>query len=126
MQNLFVDIDASKRFAHWKLEVCPTITRSRAASAGFYVTSRQRRLIPEELMKLQGILPKSLRKYSGLPRGVLDAALGNAMSACILERLLPRIVWATGCIPELMPDVWSCPDFIAAGGHFGKRKRNGA
>ena len=41
-------------------------------------------------MKLQGIRPKSLSKYSGLPRGVLNGALGNAMSACILERVLPR------------------------------------
>ena len=77
-------------------------------------------------MKLQGILPKNLHTYSGLPRSVLSGALGNAMYACILERLLPRIDWATGSIPELMPDVWSCPDFIAAGGHFGKRKHNGA
>ena len=70
-------------------------------------------------MKLQGILPKSLRKYSGLPRGVLNGALGNAMSACVLERLLPQIAWATGSIPELMPDVWSCPSCRRRGARQG-------
>ena len=48
------------------------------------------------------------------------------MSACVLERLLPRIAYAIGCIPERMPDEWCHPGFIAAGGRFGKRKRTGA
>ena len=43
------------------------------------------------------------------------------MSACVLERLLPRIAHAIGCIPERMPDEWCHPGFIAAGGRFGKR-----
>ena len=43
------------------------------------------------MMKLQGIRPENLRAYRGMSPGVLNAAVGNAMSACVLERLLPRI-----------------------------------
>ena len=78
------------------------------------------------MLKLQGIRPEHMRKYRGMSPGVLNAAVGNAMSACVLERLLPRIAYAIGCIPERMPDEWCHPGFIAAGGRFGKRKRTGA
>ena len=125
-QNIFVDLDASERFASWRHDLCPCITRTRAASAGFYITSRKRRLSTAEMLKLQGIRPENMRKYRGMSQGVLNAAVGNAMSACVLERLLPRIAYAIGCIPERMPDEWCHPGFIAAGGRFGKRKRTGA
>ena len=126
VQNIFVDLDASERFASWRHDLCPCITRTRAASAGFYITSRKRRLSTAEMLKLQGIRPENMRKYRGMSPGVLNAAVGNAMSACVLERLLPRIAYAIGCIPERMPDEWCHPGFIAAGGRFGKRKRTGA
>ena len=126
VQNIFVDLDASERFAPWRHDLCPCITRTRAASAGFYITSRKRRLSTAEMLKLQGIRPENMRKYRGMSPGVLNAAVGNAMSACVLERLLPRIAYAIGCIPERMPDEWCHPGFIAAGGRFGKRKRTGA
>ena len=121
VQNIFVDLDASERFAGWRHDLCPCITRSRAASAGFYITSRKRRLSTAEMLKLQGIRPENMREYRGMAPGVLNAAVGNAMSACVLERLLPRIAYAIGCIPERMPDEWCHPGFIAAGGRFGKR-----
>ena len=125
VQNIFVDLDASERFASWRHDLCPCITRTRAASAGFYNTSRKRRISTAEMLKLQGIRPANMRGH-GLSYGVLNAAVGNAMSACVLERLLPRIAYAIGCIPERMPDEWCHPGFIAAGGRFGKRKRTGA
>ena len=126
VQNMFVGLDASERFASWRHDLCPCITRSRAAQGGFYITSRKRRLSTAEMLKLQGIRPENMRKYRGMSPGVLNAAVGNAMSACVLERLLPRIAYAIGCIPERMPDEWCHPGFIAAGGRFGKRKRTGA
>ena len=73
------------------------------------------------MLKLQGIRPENMRKYQGMSSRALKAAVGNAMSACVLERLLPRIAYAIGCIPERMPDEWCHPGFIAAGGRFGKR-----
>ena len=124
-QNIFVDLVTSAAWTSWRLNVCPCITRARAASAGFYITSRKRRISTAEMLKLQGIRPENMRGH-GLSYGVLNAAVGNAMSACILERLLPRIAYAIGCIPERMPDEWCHPGFIAAGGRFGKRKRTGA
>ena len=123
---MFVDVVASESWAGWKLNVCPCITRRRSANAGIYITSRKRRISTAEMLKLQGIRPENMRKYHGMSAGVLNAAVGNAMSACVLERLLPRIAYAIGCIPERMPDEWCHPGFIAAGGRFGKRKRTGA
>ena len=126
VQNIFVDLEASERFATWRHDLCPCITRTRAASGGLYITSRKRRLCTAEMLKLQGIRPENMRKYGKMSPAVLNAAVGNAMSACILERLLPRIAYAIGSVPERMPDEWCRPGFIAAGGRFGKRKRSGA
>ena len=66
VHNIFVDLDASERFASWRHDLCPCITRTRAASAGFYITSRKRRLSTAEMLKLQGIRPENMRKYWGM------------------------------------------------------------
>ena len=91
-----------------------------------YHTARKRRHSTAEMRKLQGIRPENVCTYRKMSPAVLTAAGGNAMSACVLERLLPRIAYAIGCIPERMPDEWCHPGFIAAAGRFGKRKRTGA
>ena len=115
---IFVDVDASEGFRQWRAQESMTLTRTRAKSGGFYLTSHSRRLTTSEMLKLQGIHPRLVGDLTKIPTGEANASIGNAMSANILERLLPRIAYATGLIKEPHKDSWLEPDFISKCGRF--------
>ena len=59
-ETIFVDVDASAKFRHWRRDELPTLTRARSKSGGFYVTNYQRRTDTEEMLRFQGIRLESL------------------------------------------------------------------
>ena len=66
-----------------------TLTRARAMAGGYYVTSLKRRTDTEEMMHMQGISSASLGDWvPHLKRTDVNAAIGNAMSVNVGERLL--------------------------------------
>lgn len=103
-----VDIDSSAEFAHghWAAGHSKTITRGRGAT-GFYCTTLGRRLCVAETLRLQGFRPETVRwELAGVARTNIGKACGNAMSCSVLERLLPRVLYAGGLIKELPEDSW--------------------
>ena len=114
---IFVDCDASSSFKQWQVGSAPTLTRTRGYSGGPYLTNRCRRLSLQELMKLQGFPPRVMKRGK-LTAKKMQAALGNAMTCSILERLIPRALWASGLIQNPMFDKWSDEAFIKKGAHF--------
>ena len=83
-----------------------------------YSFRRKRTLLTTEMLKFQGIVPCNIRNYRRLPRTVFNGAIGNAMSACVLERLLLAAAWSSSCIDEPLEDDWLRPSFIDDGGRF--------
>jgi DNA (cytosine-5)-methyltransferase 1 len=88
-----VDLDGSK--AHWMRGVSPCLTRSRAA-VGFYLPARGRRMTLPERLRLQGIPQEVLKSRRGISDRQLGMMVGNALSVNVLERLLVRILRASG------------------------------
>ena len=41
-----------------------------------------------------------------IARTAMNAAIGNAMSANVLMRLLPKAIWAAGIVDDKPADVW--------------------
>ena len=72
-------------------------------------------------MKLQGMVPENVGPNESFPRRDIDAAIGNAMSATVLERLLPAVAYATGVLSNKPRDAWLREDFIKNGGRFAKK-----
>ena len=115
------DIDASDKYRQWRINESPSITRTRSRSGGWYLTSHQRRTCTEERVKLQGMVPENVGPYESFPRRDIDAAIGNAMSANVLERLLPAVAYASGVLSNKPCDAWLREDFIKKGGRFAKK-----
>lgn len=67
--------------------LCPTITKSRGQSGGFFLTSAGRHLTSFELCKLQGVIP-TLFTWDGIPEGAIGGLAGNAMTANVLAAVL--------------------------------------
>eukprot|EP00959_Pyramimonas_sp_CCMP1952_P126246 2640347-Pyramimonas_sp.AAC.1 len=52
-----------------------------------------------------------------MSRTALLSAIGNAMSVNVLERILPRIAWSIGKLPQKM-HVWDDESWALRGGRF--------
>jgi len=98
-----------------------TLTRTRTKQGGFFVTSLGRRLTTNEMPRLPGIRPETLARRGcadDVPINEIKSGIGNAMTASVLERILPRVAWATGRLRELPADKWEDVGFIKRGGRF--------
>ena len=109
----FIDVDAGAGRASWTDEECPCLTRSRARTGGFYLTTHHRRMSTEEMCRLQGMSPSDAPwQNAGLSRTFFNGALGNAMSVNVLHRLLPRVLQAAGLIEAAdWTDKWERPEY---------------
>jgi len=87
-----IDCDSSDYRAKWMHDVSPCITCSRRQ--GHWVTSRGRRQLLTEMMRLQGMNPCKFRQV--VSDRQLGKQLGNTMSVNVLERLLVRLLPAAG------------------------------
>ena len=58
----------------------------------------------EEQMRFQGIEPSSFKKDVSEPE--LQRQVGNAMSLCVIERLLNKLITAAGFVNQQRPDRW--------------------
>ena len=94
-----------------------TLTKTRSKAGGWYVSTHGRRLTTEEMLKLQGMRP-DLVGMDCVGRASLNAAVGNAMSANVLERIFGRVLYACGVFKSKVTDKWRDCSFINNGGHF--------
>ena len=61
----------------------------------------------DELFKMQGILPEEVPwEATQVNKTDVQGAIGSAMSVNILDRLLPRILYAAGLMQTLPTDKW--------------------
>ena len=94
---VIVDIDASRRFKQFMINKSPCITKSRGRS-GYYILNKERRMSLHEIARLQGFRPSDIEPLAKHGKTFLGAAIGNAMSVNVLERLLPRVCYSAGLI----------------------------
>ena len=77
---------------------CPAITRTRAATQDYYLTSMRRRLSESELMSLQGLKPHEAKIFHGISRRQKMMMVGNGMTINVLTGVLRQSLRATGLI----------------------------
>ena len=112
MDLVFVDIDASAKRATYRKDMPPCITRSRGGSGGPWVNLVNRRTSMDELLKFQGFNPAEIPwRHMGLTKTQVGQASGNAMSANVLERLLPIVLDAAGLLQHPVRDAWADPGY---------------
>lgn len=96
-----IDMGASPRFKIATSRYCLCITKGRASTGGYYLTTRKRVLSWRELSRLQGLPPGWFDfAAAGVREPAFRGALGNAMSVNVLQRLLPRVLYSAGLLQE--------------------------
>jgi len=118
-----VDCDSSPYRSIFRKNMCPCITVSRGG--GHWVTSRGRRTMKTEMMRLQGMDPTKFKV--AVTETQLGKQLGNTMSVNVLERLFVRLLPAANLVKRNeVKDRWesgsALKDLIkTVGKGFGKK-----
>ena len=110
---IFVDVGSSTKWSHWKEGTCLCITKARGSNGGHYVSTHNRKMSIDELFRFQGIRPDDVPwKESQISATNIGGAIGNAMSANVLMRLVPRVLLVVGIIPAMPLDKFEDPAYI--------------
>ena len=75
--------------------MCPTLTRTRSQSGGFWMTWLGRKMTTNEILRLQGIHPHSIPCGLVSERQVRGAA-GNSIPVPLLARVLQGVLPSVG------------------------------
>lgn len=87
-------------------DMCPCLTASHTSDGAFWSVRRRRLLSTEELMALQGMHASAFKNWeSVLSKRSMGKVIGNAMSVCVLERVLRGVLVSLGWACK--PDRWA-------------------
>jgi site-specific DNA-cytosine methylase len=92
--HFVANIGSSK--IHFKLGESPCITRSRGGSGGHWVTSKQRFMTIDEILRLQGVQDPSRVPRSLVTDRQLGQIAGNAITVDLFQRVLRNALEAAG------------------------------
>jgi DNA-cytosine methyltransferase len=103
-----LDLNGGHRFGQIGWEACPCITRSRGKQKAYYISNQNRYLNIKETGRLQGYTSSEVDTILGVvpTHSTVGAAFGNAMNKSVLQRLLPRVLFAAGLIKTKLDDPW--------------------
>ena len=92
-----VDVDASPRFASYGVNICKTMTKSRAATGGFWVSTRGRKMTLQEIMRVSGLQDDELGwKSAGVTEKQVGGMLGNSVPVPLMAAVLRQAMIAGG------------------------------
>jgi DNA-cytosine methyltransferase len=97
-QHCVIDIGCSERFRHFAVDHCPTLTKSRAGTFGYWDSKKGGVLTVHDMCKLMGFSSLHLKWQTLVTPNQLAGALGNGCSVTVLTKLLPKVLNAAGFI----------------------------
>lgn len=100
--DIIIDCNASEGWCGKPTARCPCLTRSRPQ--GLWNVSRGCRISAAATMRLQGVLTSKL--VLPISDGATRHLAGNAMSLCVVERLLRAALVAIGVHGHALTDRW--------------------
>jgi len=96
-----IDIDSSTRFCQSGVDVCPTLTKSRCDSGGWWASTKGGTLSLEEMMMLQEFNPAMFNaELAGISGPKMAAMVGNSVPCNVLSRLIPGLLNSAGFITD--------------------------
>lgn len=93
--HCIVDVGSGFGNKSYMVGKCPTITKARGSTLGYYDTKRNTRLSVTEMLRLQGTDPHMF-DFTCVSRSQLGAMAGNAMTVSLIKALLKQLLPAAG------------------------------
>ena len=94
---VLVDMDCSPKFATFGVNVARTLTRSRGAQGGPWVSTRGRRMTVSEMCRLQGFLVREVPwEAASVTEHQIGAMLGNSVAVPVIGAVVAEALYAGG------------------------------
>jgi len=110
-----LDVSASESWSSVMVDCSPCLTASRCMrGGGHYIMNFNRTMTEKEMCRLQGIPDGRFdHQEAKVPRPAFLHAVGNAMSSCVLARILANALPAAGLIDKVKkPNAESILNFL--------------
>jgi DNA (cytosine-5)-methyltransferase 1 len=103
LNHVIVDVGSSEEYSYHLVEKCPTLTRARAGSFGYWDSKKGGTLDLQEMCLLQGFNLSDIDyKGAGVTEKQVAAAVGNMMSVNVLMSLFPLALYRAKLITRDM------------------------
>ena len=109
LPQVVLDAWAGKTFRQMTMNYSPCITRTRGKAGGFLLLKHgtKRWTSLQDLAKLQGSELAPPLDVSCVNAKQLGGMIGNAMSRNVLDRIIPRLLFAIGRLNARPVDKWA-------------------
>ena len=100
-----VDIGCTEKWLTWGVNISRTLCRGRAASGGFWLSSRGRKTTLTEMMRISGFDPGELSGHvdAGIANTNLQKMLGNTVPVPLIGEVLQSGLVAAGLLASRKP-----------------------
>ena len=107
-ETFMMDLQAGKGFGCCVRGKSPCLTYARGKTGGYYISTQNRYTNINEMGRLQGFTTEEVGAIvkSGATKSQIGAAFGNAMHKMVLDRIVPKVLYAAGLCDEKIEDPW--------------------
>ena len=93
--SCIIDVGSGRNNYTYMVGRCPTITKARGMSPGFYDTARNTKISVREMIRLQGSDP-DVYNFDCISVSAAGSLAGNAMTVTVVKELLRQLLPAAG------------------------------
>ena len=94
---VLVDVDCSRKFQTFGINVARTITRTRGMSGGPWISTRGHQVTTNEVLRLQGFKPEDVPwQDASVSKTAIGGMVGNAVTVHTVGHLLAAAMFAGG------------------------------
>ena len=98
-QLVAVDVGCSEKFLTFGVDICRTLSRTRAASGGFWLSTLGRKMSVNELARANGMLPQETEGcLEHVSATELSKMIGNSVPVPMIGEILQEAMFAAGLI----------------------------
>ena len=100
-----IDVGCSKSFLTYGVDIARTLSKSRAESGGFWISSRGRKMTTNEIMRVSGIRPESelMGWQEVTTKSKFQGMLGNCVPLPLMGNVLQNALFSAGLISATVP-----------------------
>ena len=98
-QLVAVDVGCTEKYLTFGVDICRTLSRTRAATGGFWLSTFGRKMSVTEIVRVNGMLPEEVKGcFDYVSEKDLCKMIGNSVPVPLIGEILQEAMFAAGLI----------------------------
>ena len=96
-----VDVGCTEKYLTFGVDICRTLSRTRAATGGFWLSTLGRKMSVTEIVRVNGMLPQEVEAcFDYVSEKDLCKMIGNSVPVPLIGEIMQEAMFAAGLISE--------------------------